>query len=293
MYRAVFGLPLLASSPGSSIAATAGCRRGRSGSRSSPAIFFAGDLLFWHHAIEYVGAGLATVLGNLQVIVVGVVAWFAFGERPPRSRVPRPAVRPARRRPDLGRVRRRGATARTRRSAWSSGCCTAFCYAGYLLVIRRGGRDLRRPAGPVDDRDASRPRSSRRRSGRSAATWTRRRALASLAWLALLGLTSQSLGYLLISLSLSRLPAVLTSMILLAQPVMTVGLAWSCSHEAPSPAQLLGVALVIGGIAAATLGTEREPDQEPAAGRSRSVNVVPTPSSLATSIVPPQAVTAP
>ena len=48
-------------------------------------IFFAGDLIFWHHAIEFVGAGLATVLGNLQVIVVGLVAWVVFGERPPRS----------------------------------------------------------------------------------------------------------------------------------------------------------------------------------------------------------------
>ena len=36
-------------------------------------IFFAGDLTFWHHAIEYVGAGLATVLGNLQVLIVGVI----------------------------------------------------------------------------------------------------------------------------------------------------------------------------------------------------------------------------
>src|SRR5258707_14082 len=29
------------------------------------------------------------------------------------------------------------------------GTFTAFAYSGYLLVIRRGGRDLRRPAGPV------------------------------------------------------------------------------------------------------------------------------------------------
>ena len=48
-------------------------------------IFFAGDLMFWHHAIEYVGAGLATVLGNLQVLIVGVVAWLVFGERPSRA----------------------------------------------------------------------------------------------------------------------------------------------------------------------------------------------------------------
>src|SRR6266511_5259585 len=49
--------------------------------------FFAGDLLLWHHAIEAVGAGLATVLGNLQVIVVGIVAWLLLGERPSRSTV--------------------------------------------------------------------------------------------------------------------------------------------------------------------------------------------------------------
>ena len=45
-------------------------------------IFFAGDLTFWHHAIEAVGAGLATVLGNLSVLVVGFVAWVVLGERP-------------------------------------------------------------------------------------------------------------------------------------------------------------------------------------------------------------------
>src|SRR4051812_44851464 len=29
--------------------------------------FFAADLVLWHHSIEAVGAGLATVLGNTQV----------------------------------------------------------------------------------------------------------------------------------------------------------------------------------------------------------------------------------
>ena len=48
-------------------------------------VFFAGDLTFWHHAVDAVGAGLATVLGNLQVLVVGFVAWAVFGERPTRS----------------------------------------------------------------------------------------------------------------------------------------------------------------------------------------------------------------
>ena len=38
-------------------------------------IFFALDLIFWHNAIDAVGAGLATVLGNLQVLIVGFAAW--------------------------------------------------------------------------------------------------------------------------------------------------------------------------------------------------------------------------
>jgi drug/metabolite transporter (DMT)-like permease len=78
-------------------------------------------------------------------------------------------------------------------------------------------------------------------------------AVESLAWLALLGVTSQSAGYLLISLSLPRLPAVATSIILLAQPVATVFLSMLLLSESPSAGQLAGVALVIGGIAVATV----------------------------------------
>src|SRR5213076_1312728 len=45
--------------------------------------FFAVDLVAWHHGVEEVGAGLATVLGNLQVVLVGLLAWAILRERPP------------------------------------------------------------------------------------------------------------------------------------------------------------------------------------------------------------------
>ena len=148
------------------------------------------------------------------------------------------------------------------------GLATACCYAGYLLVIRRGGRDLRRPAGPVAIATAS-TAAVAVLAGSSAATGPAP-ALPSLAWLAILGLTSQSAGYLLISLSLPRLPAVVTSIILLTQPVASVILAMVLLHESPSPTQLAGVALVVGGIAIATLpGRGRPaaaPSRSPAAG---------------------------
>src|SRR5581483_10696935 len=44
-------------------------------------VFFAFDLVLWGRAIDDVGAGLATVLGNLQVVLVGPVAWIVLRER--------------------------------------------------------------------------------------------------------------------------------------------------------------------------------------------------------------------
>jgi drug/metabolite transporter (DMT)-like permease len=214
-------------------------------------IFFAGDLTFWHHAIEAVGAGLATVLGNLSVLVVGFVAWVVLGERPTKATllaIPIVLVGVALiagvggggygADPVLGVV---------------LGLLCALCYSGYLIVIRRGGHDLRRAASPVAIATASTTVTAVL-IGLAVGDLDPLPAPASLGWLALLGITSQSAGYLLISLSLPRLPAVLTSIILLAQPVVTVGLSIVLLAETPSPAQLAGGALVVGGIAVAMLG---------------------------------------
>ena len=132
------------------------------------------------------------------------------------------------------------------------GVLTAFCYAGYLLIIRRIGRDLRRPAGPVAVATAATAIASIG-IGTGLGSFDPVPAPESLVWLALLGVTAQSAGSLLIALSLPRLPAVLTSIILLSQPVVTMVLAMVLLGEAPSAAQLGGVVLVIGGIALATV----------------------------------------
>lgn len=49
------------------------------------AVFFAGDFVFWHRSIAFVGPGLSTMLGNFQVIPLAVVSALFFKERmPPR-----------------------------------------------------------------------------------------------------------------------------------------------------------------------------------------------------------------
>ena len=254
VFRCLFGLPVLV--------AVALVERRRYGALPAATVrlaavagvLFAGDLVAWHHAIEAVGAGLATVLGNLQVLVVGLIAWAAFGERPTRSTlmaVPIVLVGIA-----LISGLGGGAYGADPVRGVLLGLLTAFFYAGYLLLIRRGGQDLRRPAGPVAVATASTAVAGVV-IGLVMRDLDPLPAPASLGWLALLGVTSQSAGYLLISISLPRLPAVLTSILLLAQPVATVGLSMLLLAEAPSARQLTGVALVIGGIAAATLGGRR------------------------------------
>ena len=56
-------------------------------------VFFAVDLIAWHEGIEQVGAGLATVLGNLQVVLVGVLAWLILRERVTKAELERRAGR--------------------------------------------------------------------------------------------------------------------------------------------------------------------------------------------------------
>ena len=254
LFRCLFGLPILV------LVAYTERRRFGPLPRTTVAlaivagVFFAGDLTFWHHAIEAVGAGLATVLGNLQVLIVGIVAWAFLGERPSRATlVALPIVLVG-----VALISGVGGGAYGRDPVLGVilGVLTALCYAGYLLVIRRGGRDIRRPAGPVAVATVS-TAAVAALIGFAAGDLDPTPSLESLGWLALLGVTSQSAGYLMISLSLPRLPAVVTSIILLAQPVATVFLSMWLLAESPSGIQLAGVSLVIGGIFYATVATSR------------------------------------
>jgi drug/metabolite transporter (DMT)-like permease len=223
-------------------------------------VFFAGDLLSWHHAVDAVGAGLATVLCNLQVLVVGLIAWAAFGEKPPRTvlyALPIVLVGVVL----ISGVVGTGAYGADPALGVTLGVFTALCYAGYLLIIRRGSHDLRRPAGPVAIATASTAVVAVI-VGVLLGELDPMPALPSHVWLVLVGITSQSIGYLVISISLPRLPAALVSIILLAQPVMTVAIArLPPLNELPSFEQLLGVSLVIAGIGVATLPIARIRDR--------------------------------
>jgi drug/metabolite transporter (DMT)-like permease len=213
-------------------------------------VFFAIDLMLWHRSIGDVGAGLATVLANVQVVLVPLVAWAVLSERPGRQVL---AALPI---ALLGVLLisgalEHGAYGRDPTRGTIYGLGAGIAYAGFLLLLRHGGADLRRPAGPLFDATAT------------AAVLCSIGGLiigdADLApdwpgagWLIVLALTSQVLGWLLIATSLPRLPAALTSLLLTVQPVGSVALGALILGESPSPLQLGGIALVLCALLAAT-----------------------------------------
>src|SRR3954464_12507758 len=113
-------------------------------------VLFAIDLVCWHHAIDDVGAGLATVLGNLQVAFVPLVAWMALGERPgARVLATLPLVLSGI--VLISGVLEHGAYGDDPAQGVLFGSLTGLSYAGFILVLRHGSSDMRRPAGPLFD----------------------------------------------------------------------------------------------------------------------------------------------
>ena len=218
-------------------------------------VLFSADLIFWHHSIANVGAGLATVLGNLQVVLVAFAAWAVLGERPGRRVIAAvPVV-------FVGAVLISGALeaggyGRDPMLGTLYGLLTTLAYAAFLLVLRQINRDVRRPAGPLLDATAVTAAVSAV-AGAIIGDVDLVPSWPSHAWLVLLALTSQVLGWLLISVSLPRLPAALTSVLLLVQPVGAVLLAMVILGERPSTLQLSGVVVVLAGVCLATVTVRR------------------------------------
>ncbi len=213
--------------------------------------FFAADLVLWHHAIEQVGAGLATVLGNTQVVLVGVLTWALLRERPPTSALAAiPVV-------SVGVVLISGAL---EDGAYGSnpplgalfGVLTGIAYSGFLITLRLGNSDLRRPAGPLFDATLASAIGAAL-IGLAERDLDLTPSLEATGWLVLLALSSQVLGWLLISISLPRLPAALTSVMLTFQPVCSVLFAALLLDESPSTLQLVGAAGIVAGLVVASL----------------------------------------
>lgn len=265
-FRPAYGLPFLA------VAALVFGGSSRRSLRERATAVCAGTLMgaaftLWHYAIPAIGSGLSTVLGNTQVVIVGLFGWWAYGERPSRAALYAiPVVL-------LGVLATSGVGAVT--SLGSApvrgavyGLVNGVFYAGFLVLFRSLQRGRGVPFGTLADATF----------GAAAFAWIvgwwtdpafdLRWAWPAHGWLLAAGVGPQVLGWTAILYALPRLPGLETSIILLLQPVLTTVWAAFLLAEYPSWLQLVGVALVLAGVAVVSVRGAVARNLRPSVGRT-------------------------
>ena len=232
IFRCAYALPLLAF--------LAHGENRRYGSRSwrerrwalLSGVFFAADLILWHNSIRDVGAGLATVLANGQVVMLPLLAWMLRGEHPGGRLFAALPVALAGVLLISGVVGHH-AYGRNPTAGALFGLGAGVAYAGFLFLLREGGSDLRRTAGQLFDSTAVATLTAAAAGvvigdARFVPVWP------GAGWLILLAFSSQVLGWLLIARSLPRAPAALVALLLTFQPIGSVAIAALVLGESPA-----------------------------------------------------------
>src|SRR6185312_15646095 len=256
--RCAFALPVLG------VLALREHRRWRSGYGTAPmprrsrwlarlaGVFLAADLILWSHTIAAIGAGLGTVVGNLEVLIISLLAWLVLGERPGRSLVLASPVMLA------GLVLVGGLADVGGSHAYGTdpalgaglGVGVAVLYAVYILMLRQATSAAgagTAVAAPLFEATAGGVVGSALLGLvlgdlRLGPPWP------ALGWIVLLALSSQVIGWLLITVSMPRLAAGTIGALLLIQQAGSVALSYVILGERPSLLQLAGVALVLTGV---------------------------------------------
>jgi drug/metabolite transporter (DMT)-like permease len=209
------------------------------------------DLNLWHESIAMVGAGLGTVIPNVQVVFVAVAAWLWYGERLTRGTTLMIAL-------ILAGVALTSGLARG--DAYGShpvagavlGVLAGVCYAAFLLVYREANRSPSPRSGPLLDSTIGIVAGAL-----ACAVFDRHFTLtppaASHVWLALLAVVSQVVGWLLIGTVLMRLSAIEMSVMLLGQPVFALIWGMLLFGERLSALQWAGAGIVLAGVGTMTV----------------------------------------
>jgi drug/metabolite transporter (DMT)-like permease len=207
-------------------------------------LFFAADLGVWHWSIVYTSVANATLLANLAPIFVTLAGWMFWRHSVTRGFIAGMAIAIA---GMFILVGPNFAVGGTRLAGDALGALTAVFYAGYFLAIK-----LARDAGESTARLMAWSTTITAAVLLPVALVSPQPMLphALAGWWVLIGLAivTQVLGQGLIAYAFAHLPASLSSVSLLIQPVMATLFAWWLFGEAVGPAQLAGGAIVLAGI---------------------------------------------
>ena len=220
-------------------------------------ILLAIDFAGYHSAIDYIGSGIATLIGNSQVIIVTLVTWWLFGERPNKFILfSLPIVM-------LGLLLVSGvwdkaAYGEDPVKGVIGGIVAAVFYSSFLIAYRQSNRIGAPAVNAQFDATAGAtlgililgtiPLTSLGLEPIDhTITWPNH------GWLIVLAISCQVIGWIGITYALPRLPAAHTSFAVLLQPVLTIFWGILLLNETPSFQQSMGMILILGAIIAVTM----------------------------------------
>ena len=221
-------------------------------------LLLAPDMLVYHSAMIFIGIGIATLIGNSQVIIVTLASWKLFGEKPnPAIIISLPVVM-------IGLALISGITdsdpyGEDPVKGVIFGIMGAFFYSFFLIMFRYANKELAPVSSVQFDATAGAalgllvlgllPLSSVAIEPLNIQpTWPGH------GWLMLLALVSQVVGWLAIAYALPRLPAAHTSFAILLQPVLTLIWGYLILHQdGYSQNQAIGIFLVLAAITSVTI----------------------------------------
>jgi drug/metabolite transporter (DMT)-like permease len=230
------------------------------------------DLVVWQRSVIDVGAGLATVLGNTQLVFVVLASAVLFGERVTGRLAIAIGTMLA------GVVLISGALEQHPYGADPArgvvfGIAAGALYAAYIMLVRRAGGG-RPTVGPLVDATAAAALTAAL-LGAALGELDLTPSWSAQGWLLLTALVGQVLGWVLLTVPSGRLPASATSMALTLQPVSGVLYGMALLSERPSALQLAGVLVVVGGFLAAV--RSRAPAPQPTSQPPPARPAAPTP----------------
>lgn len=203
---------------------------------------FAWDMLLWTQAIAEVGAGLSTVLVNVQVVLVPLLAWCIDREPVPRSFllwVPVILLGVVL----TGGVVEGGASGSDPRAGTVHAVLAAVCYSVFLFLLRRGGH-----GGFVRQRYVLVIACAAVVSllaGRFSYGLDLTPGWKVMGWLLAVAVSSQVVGWLLVASTSPVLSSHVGAVLLLLTPVGAVALGAVVLGERPTVLQLAGCVLIL------------------------------------------------
>jgi drug/metabolite transporter (DMT)-like permease len=149
------------------------------------------------------------------------------------------------------------------------GIGTSVAYAAFLLIMRRASAGAPHVAGPLAEATAGAAIGSLL-LGLAFGGLQLHMPWPSFGWLLMLSLTSQTIGWLLITSALPRLPAAISSLTLLLQPAAAMLLAAAVLGERPSLIQVAGAVVACSGVLWVSLAAPTQRDRPSGPSRASS-----------------------